>query len=109
MKSLTFKTISNKKDACILWDIFSPKKTLDDEWDFRYTFYKYLKFPLRFIVGFDNGKPIGLLPLQLNTNKGVSQKKFEAREPFLEFFGGIDTGDNKIFFFRDTITFFLTF
>lgn len=97
MKSLKFKVIKNQNEAREIWDIFTPNKSIDDEWKFRHTFYKYLKFQLHFIVGFDEDKIVGLLPLQLNTNKGMSQMRFEARMPFLEFFGGIDTDDNKIF------------
>ncbi len=97
MKNLTFKIITDVQEAKNIWDLFSPLQTIDDEWDFRYTFNKYLNFPLHFIVGFENDSPVGLLPLQLNTNKGISQKKFGVKEPFLEFFGGIDTDNNKIF------------
>ncbi len=97
MKSLSFKIITDLEQARKLWDLFSPHQTIDDEWDFRYTFYKYLKFPLHFIVGYDNAQPVGLLPLQLNTNKGMSNRRFGVKEPFLEFFGGIDTDDNKVF------------
>ena len=97
MKQLTFKVITDLAEAKAMWEIFSPNSTIDDEWTFRYTFYKYLNFPLHFIVGYDGEKPVGLLPLQLNTNKGMSTVRFEMTEPFLEFFGGIDTDDNKVF------------
>ena len=97
MNSLTFTVITNLEEAKTMWNLFSPQRTIDDEWDFRYAFYKYLNFPLHFIVGYDGEKPVGLLPLQLNTNKGMSTVRFQMNEPFLEFFGGIDTDDNKVF------------
>lgn len=97
MKSLTFKVITDNEEAKVLWEIFSPNNTIDDEWTFRHAFYKYLHFPLHFIVGYDGDNPVGLLPLQRNTNKGLSTIRFEMNTPFLEFFGGIDTDDNKVF------------
>lgn len=97
MNTLTFKVITDLAEAKAFWELFSPNSTIDDEWAFRYEFYKYLNFPLHFIVGYDGEKPVGLLPLQLNTNKGMSTVRFEMTEPFLEFFGGIDTDDNKVF------------
>lgn len=96
MKALTFKTITDLDSAKEIWNSFSAHKKLDDEWDFRYTWVKELNYPLQFIVGYDKDKPVGLLPLQLNNNTGISQKLLKAHKPFLEFFGGVDTDDNHI-------------
>lgn len=98
MKKLNFKIVEDLNEAKKLWEAFSPFETIDDEWDFRYIFNKYLGFPLHFIVGYDGEQAVGLLPMQLNTNNGVSQKLFGVDRPFLEFFGGIDTDNNRIFF-----------
>lgn len=73
-------------EAQKLWKLLSPKENLFDEWDFRYCFYKYFNYPLRFYVGYFEGQPIGLLPLQLNTDKGN-----------LEFFGERYMEDNQVF------------
>lgn len=110
MKPISFTIITDIAEAKAMWELFSPNKTIDDEWDFRYTFYKYLDFRLHFIVGYDGDKPIGLLPLQKNTNKGMSNVRFEMDKPFLEFFGGIDPDDNKVFIlpeYKDYIPAFL--
>jgi hypothetical protein len=95
--NLTFQTITDINEAKSLWDEFSPHKKLDDEWNFRYNFVRELDFPFHFIVGFDSDKPIGLLPLQLNINKGLGPKLLNVDEPFLEFFAGIDSDDNHVF------------
>lgn len=94
---IQFRVVHDTQEAKKLWEIFSPHKTIDDEWDFRFTWTEPLNLKLHFIVGFDNGKPIGMLPLQLNNNVGIGQKLLQAKEPFLEFFGGVDTDDNNVF------------
>ena len=58
---------------------------------------KSLKFPLHFIVGYDGAKPVGLLPLQLNTGKGPTPDSYGFKKNFLEFFGGDDMDSNKVF------------
>lgn len=101
MNTLTFKVISEVTEAKKYWEIFSPKKTIDDEWDFRQAFGKELNLPLHFILGFDGDTEIGLLPLQLNTLKGLDPKYLNMTVPFLEFFGGIDTDNNRILLKKD--------
>lgn len=96
MKSITFDVIKDEKTARQIWEQLSPKKTIDDQWDFRYQFYKYLPFRLHFITAFEGSEPIGVLPLQFNTGEGL-QPPYGDGTPFLEFFGGDDTDDNKIF------------
>jgi len=101
MNSLTFKVITERAEAQRYWEIFSPKKTIDDDFTFRDTWTQLYDFPFHFIVGFDGADPIGLLPLQLNTLKGLGPKLLNMDTPFLEFFAGIDTDDNKIFMLPD--------
>lgn len=96
MNSLTFHIISDETDAKALWDQFSPAKTIDDDWKFRDTWTESYAFPFHFIVGYDGDKAIGLLPLQQNTLKGLGPKLTKMDEPYLEFFGGIDTDDNDV-------------
>lgn len=97
LTNITFKVTSEESEANALWEEFSLSKTLDDDWNFRHIFIKNLNFPLHFIVGFQNEIPIGLLPLQQNTNFGISKKVLKTYKPFLEFFGGVDTDSNIIF------------
>lgn len=97
MSALTFKVVSDPQEANSLWEKFSPHLSIDDEWEFRNTFTSDLDLPFYFLVGFDGDKAIGLLPLQLNTLKGLSPKLLAMDQPYLEFFSGIDTDDNRIF------------
>ncbi len=69
-----------------IWEKLSPKNSLYDEWDFRFCFYKQKAFPIKFFVGKYKNEIVGLLPLQLNTEKN-----------YLEFFSEDDTDENKIF------------
>jgi hypothetical protein len=97
MSRLLFKVIEDPAEAKVFWDLFSPKKTIDDEWDFRDIWTKSYNFPFHFIVEFDGEKPVGLLPLQRNTLKGLSPKLLAMDVPFLEFFAGLDTDNNRVF------------
>ena len=95
--NLTFKIISDLEKAKEYWNLLSPHKFIDDEWDFRYAFFKRLSYELHFIVAFDSEKPIALLPLQENNLLGLMPPYYpEDDQPFLEFFGGDDTDDNNI-------------
>jgi len=82
---MEFKEVKNIKECERLWNIFSPHRTIYQEWDFRYTHYKYFNYPIKFIVGMDANQPIGILPLQ-----------YEPEEEFWEFFGGQEMEDNGI-------------
>lgn len=96
MEKIEFKVIEDIIQGKALWEQFSPHKTIDDEWDFRYEFMKYLNFPLQFLVGYKNNEPIGLMPLQKNTGKGLIPPNYTFNYPFLEYFGGDDSDDNTI-------------
>lgn len=96
MKPLVFKTIQDTTEAQEVWEELSPKKVIDDEWEFRFAFVKDLPFSLHFIVGMDEGKAIGLLPLQTIHNYGL-KPPYAIEGKFLEFFGGDDTDNNIIF------------
>ena len=67
------------KEAEALWREISPNKTIFDDWDFRYAFYKYEPCPLHFYVAKEDGKLVGLLPLQFN--KDWDGLEFFAEEP----------------------------
>lgn len=94
---LNFKIITDPAECKKLWEEFSPNKILDDNWDFRMAWVKELNFELHFIAGFEGETAVGLLPLQKNTNTGISKKVLHTEKPFLEFFGGVDTDSNIIF------------
>lgn len=83
---LRFEIVNTLEEAEHYWKKFSPQKTICDSWEYRYNFYKYLKFEIVFFVGFENDIPIGVLPLQRN-NQNKS----------LEFFGGSYMEDNTVF------------
>jgi hypothetical protein len=107
---ITFQVINDIETARSTWEYFSPQDEIDDDWNFRYAFYKYLKFPLHFIVGYHGKKPVGLLPLQWNTGKGPTPESYEFKKNFLEFFGGDDMDSNKVFIkpgYEDLIPAFL--
>lgn len=103
---LRFRIVTKPEEAAVLWERFSPHKSLDDEWDFRYTFFKYLSFELYFIVGEVDEHPQFLLPLQKNTLKGLMPPYYPGdNKEFLEFFGGDDTDDNRIMGISDARVF----
>lgn len=72
--------------AQAIWNSLSPKTLITDTWEFRFAYYKYFMYPLFFYVAVENDNPVGLLPLQLNTEKNC-----------LEFFGGSYMEDNSIY------------
>ena len=84
--SLRFEIIKDLDKAREMWNMFTPRETIYDEWDFRYCFYKYFNYELFFYVGYVNDEPIGLLPLQWNPEK-----------KHLEFFGGDYMEDNRVY------------
>jgi len=84
---ISFRVVTNLDEAEKLWRQFSFNQTLFDTWEFRYCFYKYFNYPIKFIVGVnEQGEDIGLLPLQQNIEKS-----------YLEFFGGSWMEDNKVY------------
>lgn len=78
--------VKDLEEAKKWWDFFSPEQTIYDFWDFKYIHFKYFNTELRFLVGFLDKKPIGLLPLQFDKDKKLFQ-----------FFGGINMECNHVF------------
>jgi CelD/BcsL family acetyltransferase involved in cellulose biosynthesis len=78
--------IHDIEEAKKVWEQLSPKKHIYDDWGFRFCFYKYFNYEIYFYVGIENGEPVGLLPLQYNSEKG-----------YLEFFGGSYMDSNQIY------------
>jgi hypothetical protein len=85
MENFTIKIVTDLSEAKFYWDTLVVQKTIFDNWDFRFCFYKYFNYPLQFYVGFVGDEPIGLLPLQYNQD-----------ENRLEFFGERFMEDNKV-------------
>jgi hypothetical protein len=83
-----FEKISDLFEAKKIWELLSPKLVIYDDWDFRFTLYKYFQHPLHFYVGFVEDEAIGLLPLQWN-----------EEQKHLEFFGEYNEwmDQNKVF------------
>ncbi|MFH1721865.1 MAG: GNAT family N-acetyltransferase [Candidatus Altiarchaeota archaeon] len=80
----------NEIDNCqTLWESFSPRKTLFDDWEYRTCFYEGYKNQPHFIVGKENGIPTGILPLW-----------YEKKGKYYTFFGGLFP-ENNTFFLRD--------
>jgi len=89
MKNYNYKVITDITEAEKAWESISPKKRITDEWLFRYEYYKYYNFPIKFFAAYDQEKIVGLLPLQFNTEK-----------KYLEFFGGSYMEDNQIYLIK---------
>lgn len=83
---MTIRCVKDLAEAKLLWNQWSPNKYLNDLWDFRYCFYKYFNYELFFYLGFVEEEPIGLMPLQYNSD-----------EEYLEFFGDVYIEDNRVF------------
>ncbi len=79
---IEIKCIHDLETAQNFWQQLSPQKTIFDDWQFRYCFYKYEPYPLFFYAAFDSEfsveKPVALLPLQLEPQ---GYFKFFAEEP----------------------------
>lgn len=94
---IIYKIISDVNEAEKLWNLFSPNEEFYDDWIARSTYNKLSDSPIHFIVGYENEKPVLLLPLQWN----------EAELSY-EIFGGRFFSLNRIFakknyekYFRD--------
>ncbi len=97
MADLKYEIITDVEKAKEAWNLLSKHETIDDEWDFRYAFFKPLGYDLHFVVAYEDDLPIALLPLQKNNLEGLMPPYYlKDGKPFLEFFGGDDTDDNDI-------------
>jgi len=85
MSEIKFEIVKDLSSAQKVWDMLTPRKTIYDEWEFRYCFYKYFKNELFFYTGYKNNELIGVLPLQFNSN-----------DECLEYFGGSVMNDNRV-------------
>ena len=70
---LTLKVHTDIEKCFSLWDSFSPKESIFDEWDVRYSFYQGFKYQPRFYTIYEGRKALGVLPLWFNDG----EKSFE--------------------------------
>ena len=85
MNKIKIEIIKDLATAEMLWNTFTPRETIYDEWEFRYCFYKYFNYELFFYTAYEEGKPVGLLPLEYNSDQN-----------YLEYFGGNFMEDNRV-------------
>lgn len=84
---LDIREVKDLKEAEALWRAISPSQTIFDDWDFRYTFYKYDPHPVLFLAAHENSELIGLLPLQLHPKHGYEffdEYNCEENRPFIK-------------------------
>ena len=87
---IKIEVVNDIKEAERLWRLLSPEESIYDLWDLRYCFYKHDVQPLFFYVAYDDGEPVGLLPLQQNLNTEVECYEFfaenftESNRPFVK-------------------------
>ncbi len=83
---LTLKVHSDIETCFALWDRFSPKETIFDQWDVRYSFYQGFEHKPHFYTIYEGKKALGVLPLWYND--------VDTR---FEFFGGWWVEGNTFF------------
>jgi hypothetical protein len=90
---IEIREVNDLKEAENLWRIISPNKTIFDEWDFRYCFYKYAPLPICFLAADDKKDSsgernlVGLLPLQKHPKHGFeffAEDPCEENRPFIK-------------------------
>ena len=86
---MQFERVTDPQACKMLWKKFSPHTTLWDDWEYCSCFFFPEAEQLRFMVGFDKDKPVGVLPL-------VYWKKEET----YCFFGGTFP-EQRTFFVKD--------
>ncbi len=66
---LKLKVHSDMEECYALWDKFSPKKSLFDLWDFRFSWYEGYKYRPYFYTLYEGVKPLGVLPVWYRPEK----------------------------------------
>jgi hypothetical protein len=70
-----------------LWRALSPRRTIFDEWEWRYCFYKHNPRPLLFLAAWEGEEAVGLLPLQQHPDHGYeffAEDPCEENRPFIK-------------------------
>lgn len=81
---MRFHTETDLNRCCQWWKKFSPQRSLFDLWEYRHCFYSGYGYQPYFIIGFEAGIPIGILPLW-----------YEKKGAFYTFFGGTFPEPNR--------------
>lgn len=89
---LTLKVHSDLEECFLLWEKFSPKKSLFDLWDFRYAWYLGYKHKPYFYTVYEGKKPVALLPLCWSYDE-KNRRRFE--------WFGTDWMEDNSFFAQD--------
>ncbi|MBI2051967.1 hypothetical protein HYT33_04380 [Candidatus Roizmanbacteria bacterium] len=87
---LTLRVHSDIEECFYLWDKFSPKKSLFDLWDFRYSWYQGHKNKPYFYTLYEGKTPLALLPLC-----------FDARDKKRYEWFGTNWMEDNAFFVKD--------
>jgi hypothetical protein len=87
MLKLEIKEITDLEEAEKIWNEITPGRSIYDNWDFRYCFYKYSPNPLHFFAGYSGNELVGLLPLEYIEEEGG----------YLGFFAEDFMEDNRLF------------
>lgn len=86
MTDYSIQVIHTAAEARRLWDLLSPRRTISDEWDFRWCFFRHHpECELHFVAAYSGRTPVALLPLQKNP------------AGLVEFIGGDFMEDNRVF------------
>jgi len=88
--TLTYEIVRDIDTCRLLWQEFSPNRSIFDIWDFRYTYWLGYRYEPYFILLRD-AEPLGVLPLWYNDDL----KQYE-------WFGGLYPEDNT-FFVKDPL------
>lgn len=84
--TLKVKVHSDVEVCYELWEKFSSKKSLYDQWDFRYSWYQGYQYKLYFYTLYEGTNPLVVLPLWYSNDDNR-----------YEWFGGWWMEDNKFF------------
>lgn len=75
----THKVITDKEEAKSIWNLFANPDVLFENWDFLMTFYNEFHHSLQFFVGYVWETPVGLIPLNLDTDTGKLESFFSKK------------------------------
>ena len=87
---MDFKICKNIDECEALWKSFSPDERLFDVWDYRICFFDMDEQELHFIVGYDNGKVEGFIPLVF----------VKSKNQYI-YLGGWFTAEKNSFYMKD--------
>ncbi len=63
---LKLKVHTDIEQCYRLWEMFTPKRTIFDLWEFRYAWYEAFRYELSFYTVYEGKKALGILPLWYN-------------------------------------------